>query len=383
LGMKHTMSVLSARPVSSLILCLALCIASGQGALSQTVEGQALGAEELCSAPQGEEVSVPASEEHPLLKLHSLDDHELILVDRGFCGPFLESRSSSVPAPSLSPPAERPSTGGWKIRLYLSHSFTRYFNSDVSFQSSRYNVEIKDYEWAERGSRNFFNPSNWFKNGTNPAQIIDEPTNTFTVSIEKDGNEFYLSAFHPKFIQQQGQVKQMSGTIDGVPVNTVQRVDPLPRADAPKPGESPLVRNEFTYGQMLYEVGYGHRFTLLKSRIGNIAYIPQVGVGVMVGSNFSLMTKPGVWNDYVEKRVPMGLNGYGASVGNRIEFNFGAREKFGIFYENRAGLYQMQSKFSDGTMRFRLGFVGNSVGMKFMLFHARSKRSAPKRSTVH
>jgi|GEM_PF-2088005 len=355
--------------MKSTLFALVLVLVSGTKAFSQVMVDM----DALCAAEAGGEAVVPASDERPALKLHSFGAHDLILVDRGFCRTYLESKLTVDQPSREANPSRELSSGGWKVKLYISHSFTNYFNSDVSFRSSRYNVEIKDFEWAERGSRDFFNPNNWFKNGTNPAQMIDEPSNTFTVSIEKDGNEFYLSAFHPKFFQKPNQVKQMTGTIDGVPVNTVQAVDPLPRPDAPAIGESPLIRNEFTYGQMLYEVGYGHRFTVLRSKIGNITYIPHVGVGVMFGSNLSVMTKPGAWYEYEEKRVPLALNGYGASVGNRIEVDFGRKERFGVFYENRVGVYNMQSKFSDGTEKFRLGFMGNSIGMKFVLFHTKSK----------
>ncbi len=53
---------------------------------------------------------------------------------------------------------------------------------------------------------------------------------------------------------------------------------------------------------------------------------------------------------------------------NRIEIN-SKNEKFGIFYENRVGYHKMENKFFDGTQKFNLGFVGNSVGMKFLFRH--------------
>ena len=67
----------------------------------------------------------------------------------------------------------------WKLRLYLSHSFTKYYNTDIKFSSSRYNVKIKDYQWIERGSREFFQYEKWTEQGNNPLQMIDEPSNTF------------------------------------------------------------------------------------------------------------------------------------------------------------------------------------------------------------
>jgi len=112
----------------------------------------------------------------------------------------------------------------WKIQFYASHSFTSYFDTDISFLSTRYNVDIKDYTWAERSSRHFFLPETWKKEGNNPFQWIDEPTNTFTVSFEKDGHEFFLSAFLPKFLQGEDQNKYVQGTIDGVEVDGCQDI---------------------------------------------------------------------------------------------------------------------------------------------------------------
>jgi hypothetical protein len=266
---------------------LPLIVLSSIVAAASSAHATGFTMEELCSSSTGEPFAASTTEETPALKLHTFGSNDLILVDHGFCRNYAESLK-----------LDGPKETGWKIRFYMSHSFTRYFNSDVSFHSSRYNVEIKDYEWAERGSRNFFNPSNWFTDGRNPAQMIDEPTNTFTISIEKGGNEFYLSAFHPKFLQAEHQVKYASGTIDGVPVNGRIAIDPTGSNEPPPIGTSPLIRNEFTYAQMLYEVGYGHKFTLLQSRIGNITYVPHVGVGFMMGKGYSVMTKPGHWYEF-------------------------------------------------------------------------------------
>lgn len=301
-----------------------------------------------------------AHSEATSLKLINLDQSDLILVDQGFCEVYRESLTE--------PEGPEPS---WKIRFYASNSFTHYFNSNMNFHSSRYSVEIKDYEWVETSNRNFFSPREWFKPGNNPAQILDEPTNTFTVSIEKNGHEFYISAFHPKFVQAENQNKQITGTIDGVPVNRVEPVNqPFENRDR-LPGESKLIRNEFTYGEMIFEAGYSHRFMIFKSRLGNITYIPKVGVGVQIGRNVSTVAKAGQWWDYEDSQDRFHPQGFGASVANRIEIN-SRNERVGIFYENRIGYYDVTSKFLDGTQHFGLGFVGNNFGVKFVLFHSKS-----------
>ena len=105
-----------------------------------------------------------------------------------------------------------------------------------------------DFEW-----------NTFTADGNNPLQMIDEPTNNFTISIEKDGNEFFLSAFHPKFLQADDQERYMKGTIDGTEVDGVYHINKPFDGYNQTPGEMELVRNENTYMQMIFEIGYGKR----------------------------------------------------------------------------------------------------------------------------
>jgi hypothetical protein len=312
-----------------------------------------------------------------------------VVIDDGFCQAWTESQMESTTRSSLlapeklnstaqtcapSPSPAAPSGEKWKIRFYASHSFTSYFNSDLRIDSSRYQLSIKDYEWAERGSRDFFNPETWKKEGNNPFQMIDEPTNTFTISIEKNGTEFYLSAFHPKYLQAPDQSKFMSGTIDGVAVNGVQQVNTPFHGYVQVPGESKLVRNQCTHKQMEYTVGAGKRLTLASGKAGSLVYTPSVGVGVMTGACLTVAVKEGAWWDFDENTDPLRIQGFGGTVSNRIEFN-SPNERFGLFYENKLGLYKMQHGFLDGTQKYNLGYMGNSVGMKFMIYNPNRKRT--------
>ena len=306
---------------------------------------------------------------------------DLIIVDKGFCAEFMKAEvkesvvkleSGVNPNKSLDCP-EVAKTDKWKFRLYASHSFTTYFNTDITFSSTRYNIEIKDYEWAERGSREFFKPETWKEEGNNPAQIIDEPTNTFTASIEKNGHEFFISAFHPKFLQATDQVKYMKGTIDGVAVDGVQEISkPFDGYDQ-TPGESELVRNQNTHKQMSFEIGYGHRFKLLDTKFGSISYVPSIGVGVMVGENLTVMIKEGQWWEFEDHLDSYGVQGFGGSITNRIEVNT-PKERFGLFYENKLSYYKQDHGFLDGTQKYNLGYMGNSVGMKFMIHNPNNKK---------
>lgn len=297
-------------------------------------------------------------------KKTKLDQKNLVIVDGGFCAVYLEQQEEAKKYPKEAPAK----VDRWKVRLYASHSFTTYFDSDIQFRSTRYNVDIKDYSWAERSSREFFSPETWKEEGNNPFQMIDEPSNTFTASIEKNGNEFFIQAFHPKFLQAPDQVKYMKGTIDGVWVDGTAPVNkPFDGYDQ-VPGESELVGNANTHRQMTFEVGYGRRFNLVKNKYGSITYVPSIAVGVMVGNNHSTYLAENEWWEFDSYDDAYGIQGFGGSITNRIELN-SPKERFGIFYENKLSLYRQQHGFLDGTQKYNLGFMGNSFGVKFMIYN--------------
>lgn len=308
-------------------------------------------------------------------------EHPLVIVDKGFCAEYLKSETQDIVSTveglnQADLCSDKHSRDKWKVRLYASHSFTSYFKTDVTFRSTRYNVEIKDYEWAERSSREFFLPKTWKEEGNNPFQMIDEPTNTFVLSLEKNGHEFFLSAFHPKFLQKEGQVKHITGTIDGTEVDGVAEVNKPFDGYNQTPGESELVRNQNTHKQMTFEIGYGYRFKLVSGKFGNITYVPSIGLGVMVGENLTVMVKENDWWNFDEYLDKYGVQGFGGSISNRLEFNT-KKERFGIFYENKLGFYHQNHGFLDGTQTYNLGFMGNNLGMKFMLYNPGNHKKSP------
>jgi hypothetical protein len=315
-----------------------------------------------------------------------VDETAIVVIDSGFCNQYLKLETEDmlsetlalfntipqIPATDCRPPL-RAKQEKWKLRFYASHSYTTYFNSDMKIQSSRYNVEIKDYEWAERSSREFFTLSEWKKPGSNPLQMIDEPSNTFTVSLEKNGHEFFLSAFHPKFLQASDQVKYVKGSIDGTLVDGYVPLNKPHDGWNQTPGESELVRNANTHKQMTFEIGYGYRFKLFDTEVGSMSFIPSVGVGVMGGANRSTVIKPNEWFEFDEYNDSQYIQGFGGSVTNRIEFNT-KKEKVGIFYENKLGFYHQNHGFLDGKQTYNLGFMGNSMGIKLMIYNPSRKK---------
>jgi hypothetical protein len=325
------------------------------------------------------------------IKKIQVEETEIVILDNGFCSAYeaslieeslnkqystfsqdkrveFESRLKKTQELRDDQAIEKPSEDKWKIRFYASHSFTTYFSSDIKFRSTRYNVDIKDYEWVERSSRKFFLPSTWQEKGNNPFQMIDEPSNTFVISIEKDGHEFFLSAFHPKFLHNNEQVKYMEGVIDGTPVEGWHDVNRPFDGYNQEAGEMELVRNENTHLQMTFEIGYGYRFKIIDTKIGNITYVPSVALGVMFGGNLTVVIQENEWWEFDDYKDKNRIQGFGGSITNRIEFNT-KNEIFGIFYENKIALYHQKHGFMDGTQEYNIGFTGNSVGLKFSIYN--------------
>ncbi len=258
----------------------------------------------------------------------------------------------------------------WRLRLYLSHSFTKYYNTDIKFSSSRYNIEIKDYQWIERGSREFFSYRKWTEQGNNPLQMIDEPSNTFVLSIEKNSHELFLSVFHPKFLQNPDQIVYMQGTVDGLEVDGDYNINRPFDGYNQSPGEMELVRNENTKSEILLEIGYGYSFKLIDDKIGNIAYVTSMGLGLSFGQNLVVVVKEGDWWNYDRFKQKPEIQGFGGSITNRLEFNT-SKEKIGIFYENKLSYYKQNHGFMDGNQKYDLKLMGNSLGVKFMIYNSK------------
>jgi len=277
----------------------------------------------------------------------------------------------------------------WKIRFYASHSWTTYYNTDIKMRSSRVNIDVKDMPIGGRDGHHWFNPKTFLAEGNNPAQMIDEPSNTFTIGFikpSKNGSiehEFILSAFHPKEIYASDDngsnpIVQVDGTVDGTEVHGMRQLSKPFDGYNQEAGELEISRNQSTHMNMMYSVGYKARFKLLDGKAGSLVYSPGIQVGIATGKSYSAIIKEGEWweNDAYEES---GLNyhGYGGSVTNKIEYLLPSG-KFGIHYENKLGMYNKKVGFLDGTQEYTLKFMGNSLGLTFMI-HDQSKKKKDKR----
>lgn len=335
--------------------------------------------DEICGLKHGADSTI----------IHKDQTKKLLFIDDGFCNAFSETKAQILLEKlkvndtsskqclgineSSTPISNSTQKDKWKIRFYASHSFTTYFNTDLKLRSTRYNVDIKNYEWAERGSRNFFEWKTLTKKGNNILQWIDEPTNTFTISLEKDGHEFFLSAFHPKFLQADNQVKYMLGTIDGTAIDGFYEINRPFDGYNQEPGEMELVQNRNTHKQMIFELGYGKRLNLAAGKWGSLVYTPALGLGVTFGENISSVVQEGLWWDFDEYKDSAGIQGFGGTIHNRIEYNI-KNEKLGIFYDNRFSYYKQNHGFLDGTQEYDLKLMGHSIGLKLMIFNPNKKK---------
>ena len=271
----------------------------------------------------------------------------------------------------------------WQIRLYASHSFTRYGKSDFKMRSSRVNIDVKDLPIDGRDGHNWFNLEKLTTNGHNVFQIFDEPSNTFAIGFTKSSknskisHEFILSAFHPKEIFHKDTPVRVDGTVDGVAVNDVVVLNEPFDGYNQTPGELELVRNQNTKHNMIWTIGYRPRFKLLDGKAGSLIYSPGIEVGINTGQAYSAITKKDKWwqTDAYGESGALNYHGFGGTITNKIEYAIpGGR--FGVHVENKIGAFKKKIPFLDGTQEYVMKFMGNSIGMTFKLYDSKKKKKS-------
>ena len=258
----------------------------------------------------------------------------------------------------------------WKIRFSFGDTRTHYFNSDVHIQDSRINVVIKDAQFTERTSAQYYNPKNWTSLDQS-VKWIDEPTNTFLFSAEKGNNVFYLSIFHPKFLIN-NQDAHVTGVVDGVAVDKVMPIDkPFDGYDN-KPGEMHLTRFQNTHMQMDWEIGYGRKFVIFSGKkSGTLSYTPAVSVGITSGEADDLYLKKGAYWDYDEVVDKNRIQGVNISASQRLEYQ---RGRVSVFVDQKYTHSELKHGFMDGTATYSMNYMPISFGVGFTLFDIKQKR---------
>jgi hypothetical protein len=254
----------------------------------------------------------------------------------------------------------------WKIRFNFGFTRTDYYKTDLHIKSDIINIVVKDVEMIERTSDSHFNPKNWHH--INEAfQWIDEPTNTFTLSLEKNKNIFYFSVFHPKYLKSVAYSKTM---VNGEPVYSVIPMKDTDDFSAPIPENHVQLYLGNTHHNMIYQIGYGRQFTFFDTkRAGKLSYTIKGDIGINFGKARSVRIDPGVaWEDYIDKDR---VQGYNLSLGHRLEYQRGI---VSIFVDQKALYSKIEHGFYDGTVNYNLLMVPTSFGIGIDLFSKKKKR---------
>ncbi len=259
----------------------------------------------------------------------------------------------------------------WKIRFNFGFARHTYLPTDMKLESSRLNVVIKDFEFQERTSAEYYDPRNW-KQFQDAFRWIDEPTNTWAFSAEKKNNVLYLNVSHPKFLKVGLQDKHVTGTVDGVAVNQVMPINEPFDGYNNQPGQMHLTRFENTHKQMDWQIGYGRKFVVFDGKkAGQLSYTPQVFAGVTSGAPVSIYQKEGQYWDYDEHVDDMHILGANASVGQMLEYK---RGHVGIYAAQKFTVSHYKQGFMDGKAEFDMKYASPiTFGVTFDLATVRAK----------
>ncbi len=254
----------------------------------------------------------------------------------------------------------------WKFRFHFGFSRTNYLDTDLHIDSSFGNVVVRDVEMHERTSAHHYNPANWDK-FTNSFKWIDEPTNTFTFSLEKNKNVFYLTVFHPKYLKS---ILYKKTTVDGeeqVEFSNFYERDDFSQ-DIPEGHGMIYLGN--THMNLVTQVGYGRSMEIYETpRFGRITFVPRLDVGINTGLARSVHIVRGErWDDYRDR---LGVQGYNGSIGGRIEYQ---RGKVSMFVDSKIIYSKMKHGFFDGTIKYDLVSTPITFGIGIDIFKGKKKK---------
>ena len=256
----------------------------------------------------------------------------------------------------------------WSVVFHFGHTRTEYFPTDLELRSSRIQVVVRNFKFQERTSADAYDPGTW-RIVEDAARWIDEPTNTFEFNIQKGNNVIYITIFHPKFLKPDHAVTRVDGVIDGVPVNREIEINQQGQQKSPVgvPRMS-LLTLQNTYGQMDYQVGYGRKIRILRlQKGGSLTYTPHVQVGLVQGATSSAYGNPDD-PSFMRVDAPLQLQGYGFSIGHKLEYDAG---RVNFFIDQRFTYSHLESTFLDGTMSYNLAYSPVTVGVGLRIWKQR------------
>jgi hypothetical protein len=257
----------------------------------------------------------------------------------------------------------------WKLKFHFGYTRTNYLPTDVTFDSTELKGTVRDVNFVERTSEDFYNPFKAGRKITDALKWIDEPTNTMSLSIENDKNAIYLTAFHPKFLKSFLYEKK---TNESGEVET--EFSPIGESDSfaqviPEGKTMAYIGN--THKRMDWTIGYGRKIKLFNTKDFGVMYVPRVDFGFSVGKARSVRIVPGqVWDDNKGK---IEIQGGAMSVGHRLEVYKG---RLSLFIDQRLVYSTQTHGFYDGTVSYKLMYIPTTFGMSYQLFEFKRKPKA-------
>ena len=263
---------------------------------------------------------------------------------------------------------------GWNFSFHFGFTRTNYRPTDMQLSSSRMDVLIHDFEFQERTSAGYYNPGNW-ESVQDAFRWIDEPTNSFVLTAEKNGHSIILSIFHPKFLKKTHQNAHVVGTIDGVAVDDFIDINEDFDGYNNVPGEMYLVRFENTHLQMEYSLGYGYELKIIDSeKYGTLSVRPEIFLGVMTGGNLTVYTRPGEYWIYDDHKQPLEVQGIMYSGGLRVNYEI---KNFNFFVEGKAAVAHLNHGFMDGRAKYDLSYQSLTFGVGYTFKKRDKKKKKP------
>lgn len=315
---------------------------------------------ETCGTPQNQEANQDLKKFSDVM-LNTVGSIENQLEYEKVCDALYSFSSGGKIQDPILVPVKDEKGNQWNYRFYFGYTRAKYFNSpELTLSSTRVNVVVKDFEWKERSSFNYFTLDELSKKGQ-AFRFIDEPTSTFGFKMEKNNNVIDLSVFHMKWLFNKEQVKQVNGTIDGTEIDGVIPVSEQFDGYNAQPGEMNLVRLENTYWNINPQIGYGRKIKLVgNDKKGTLSYTPSAYVGLMIGSGYSSYLKEGEYWEYDSKAQKIEVKGGSFSVGHRLEYE---RKRMGLFLDQKYTASKMTQDFLDGKAKYNLNFSPITFGI--------------------
>lgn len=257
----------------------------------------------------------------------------------------------------------------WKIKFYFSNAHTYYNKTTAKLNNSRMNVKISDLQPYERRSDSYYRF--WeAENFSKALKWIDEPTNTFKISVERKNDEFFISIFHPKYVFSEGGAPEknnnvhVTGTFDGV------NIDKNMALNNENANSLNMIEWRNTHKLLQVELGYGKNIALAKSKGAPVLlYTPSVMAGVYISKECSSWVTPdGRVEDFSDGSNANNLKviGYSASVGNRLTLR-NRKDNIGAFVEHKFSYGKNNHDLFDGKVKHDISYNSISFGIQFTI----------------